>query len=266
MRFATRLILLTGACASSAAWAGAALDDDKKPTPTTDASVAPTTPAEPGVIYGGDFRLRDVFLPSWLMGLFVERTAGGSSHLGWGFDFLRIRGESELQIGLEHEQIEPAEGVWIEKGKNVAAGDSADYILNPNDAGGSFGWWSIEFTFMHNNPINKYVSFRWGFGGGLGILSGDIKRWDVNGCGAGATNSNPAPGCVPTQKGGTGVVSSDNGGVETTPPAYDLGTPVFPVLNAIVGVQIKPIEHMILNLETGIRTLPFIGLSVGYTQ
>ena len=72
--------------------------------------------------------------------------------------------------------------------------------------------------------------------------------------------------CVPTQKGGTGIVSSDNGGAETTPPAYDLGTPVFPVLNAIVGVQIKPIEHMILNLETGIRTLPFIGLSVGYTQ
>jgi len=33
--------------------------------------------------------------------------------------------------------------VWIEKGKNVATGDSADYILNPNDAGTTFGWYSL---------------------------------------------------------------------------------------------------------------------------
>ncbi len=274
MRFATRLILLTGAIASgsASAWAGAALDDDKKatppmpPTPTTDPVVAPNTPVEEPVTYGGDFRLRDVFLPSWMMGLFVERAAGGTSHAGWGFDFIRKRGTVELQFGFEHEQIEPAEGVWIEKGKNVGAGDSADYIVNPTDAGGTFGWYTLEFTFVNNKPINQYVAFRYGVGAGLGILSGNVKRWDLNPCGPGATNSNPTPGCVPIAKGGTGVPSGDNGGAETAPVSYDLGTPVFPVLTALIGVQIKPIEHMIVNVETGIRTLPFIGLSIGYIQ
>src|SRR5258708_29180845 len=130
MRFATSLVLLTTAVASGSAWAGPALDDDKKPTPTTDPSVAPNTPvAEEKVIYGVDFRLRQVYLPSWEMGLFVDRVPAGSSHGGWGFDFVRRRGTVELQLGFEHEQIEAAEGVWIEKGK-VVPGDSVDYILS----------------------------------------------------------------------------------------------------------------------------------------
>src|SRR5437773_219640 len=117
MRFATSLVLLSIAGASGSAWAGPALDDDKKttPTPTTDPSVAPNTPLEDKVIYGVDFRLREVYLPSSEMGLFVDRVPGGTSHGGWGFDFVRRRGTVELQLGFEHEQIEAAEGVWIEK-------------------------------------------------------------------------------------------------------------------------------------------------------
>jgi len=265
MRLSTRLIVLTGACASGVAWAGPALEDDKKPTPTTDQAVAPTTPVEDQVTYGGDFRLRDVILPESLMGLFVERAAGGTSHVGWGVDFVRRRGTVELQFGFEHEQIEPHEGVWIEKGKNVATGDSADYILNPTDAGGDFGWYTLEFTFINNKPINKYVAFRYGIGAGLGILSGNVKRYDLNPCGAGATNSNPSPGCVPPAKGGTGTVSPDSGNGGPEPATYDL-PPVFPVVNLLAGVQVHPIDHMVVNFELGIRTLPFIGMSIGYQQ
>jgi len=36
---------------------------------------------------------------------------------------------------------------------------------------------------------------------------------------------------------------------------------VFPVVNAILGLQIKPTEHMTINVEGGIRTLPFLGIS-----
>jgi hypothetical protein len=44
---------------------------------------------------------------------------------------------------------------------------------------------------------------------------------------------------------------------------YDL-PPVFPVINGIIGFQFHPMDKMVINLEGGIRTLPFIGLSVGY--
>jgi hypothetical protein len=56
--------------------------------------------------------------------------------------------------------------------------------------------------------------------------------------------------------GGQGTYSE---GTETQ-VAYDL-PPVFPVVNAIIGLEIKPTDHMTVNIEGGIRTLPFIGIS-----
>ena len=40
--------------------------------------------------------------------------------------------------------------------------------------------------------------------------------------------------------------------------------PVFPVVNAIIGLQIKPIEKLTINIETGIRTVPFFGITSAY--
>jgi hypothetical protein len=52
-------------------------------------------------------------------------------------------------------------------------------------------------------------------------------------------------------------------GSATGPVAYDF-PPVFPVVNAIIGLQIRPTPKAVVNIEGGIRTVPFIGLSVGY--
>jgi hypothetical protein len=78
-------------------------------------------------------------------------------------------------------------------------------------------------------------------------------------CAAGATNANPEPGCRPTRFNGTGQYSE---GTETQ-VKYSL-PPVFPVVNAILGLEIKPTEKMTINIEGGIRTLPFFGVSSSY--
>ena len=72
----------------------------------------------------------------------------------------------------------------------------------------------------------------------------------------------PEPGCVPGARlGGTGHASSDgNGGPRPRRSKYNL-PPVFPVVNAIIGVQIKPTDKIVINIEGGIRTLPFFGIS-----
>lgn len=266
MRF--RLTMLTVLAGSTLAHAGAALDDDQKPTRTTDPDAAPdtlTTSADK-VEYGVDLRLRSVWVPQGIVNLFVERSPGGIQGTGWGFDLVRRRGNVELQLGFEHENLPPPEGVWINKGDTVP-GNSADYILSPDHApdGSSLGWYTLEFTFLNHVPINKYVAFRYGGGAGLGIVSGSLYRWDTQ-CSAGATNANPAPGCVPGDHvtGGTGISSSDgNGAPETSPVKYSL-PPVFPVVNAIIGFQIKPTDKAVINIEGGIRTFPFIGVSGGY--
>ncbi|HUJ60317.1 MAG TPA: hypothetical protein VLX92_17540 [Kofleriaceae bacterium] len=274
MRFATSLCLLT---ISSAALAGPALDEDaSKPAPSPAATTAePAPPPAPDgydanqVEHGVDLRLREVFLPSAIMGLFVDRAAGGATNTGIGVDLVRRRGNLELQLGFEYEHINLKEGVYINKGDNVANGDTVDYILGPNDSqhwGGTspqnFGWFTLEFTFMNHTPINKYVSLRYGLGAGIGILTGGVYRWDTA-CVAGSSNAN-VTGCVPSQAGGPGTTEMDKTGApEPKPVAYDL-PPVFPVVNLIGGVQIKPTPKAVVNIEFGIRTLPFIGMSAGY--
>ena len=39
---------------------------------------------------------------------------------------------------------------------------------------------------------------------------------------------------------------------------------MFPVVNAIIGFQLRPIDKVIINIEGGLHTTPFIGMSIGY--
>lgn len=269
MRLATTLLLLT---ITGTAWAGdAVLDpaaDGKKPEPAAATSDTPPAITNPDdvISYGVDLRIRNVRMPTGLLELFVNHAADGSSNTGIGVDFIRRRGDVELALGFEYEHINIGEGVYIEKGKSVP-GDPADYILSPEDSpdGTNFGWFTIEFNFIGHKPINQYVSFRYGGGAGLGILTGGLYRWDVA-CAGGATNDNPNPGCIPGDHipSGTGHTSDDSSGApEGTPVKYDL-PPVFPVINAFVGFQFHPFDKAVINIEGGIRTLPFIGMSFGY--
>ena len=242
------------------AWAGPALDE-AQPAPTdstsspTEPALAPTTTETP-VEYGVGLRIRNVRVPKAIIELFVESAPGGASNLGLGVELTRRRGNVEIQLGLEFEHITPAEGVWINKNEPVPQNE-ADFLLDPEHApnGEKLGWFTIEFSFLNHAVINKNFSVRYGGGAGLGILTGNLYRYDVQ-CNASATNANPEPGCRPGQiAGGTGTGSG--------PVKYDL-PPVFPVVNAIIGVQIKPMDKVVINIETGIRTIPFFGTTVGY--
>jgi hypothetical protein len=270
------LLVVTAGGARSAA-AGPALDDDKakrapvapasasaedapdcsKPDPRCPSSAATTDADE--VQYGVGVRLRSIWLPKSVLQLFVTRAAGGAHNYGVGVDLSRRRGTTELQLGFEFEHINVGQGVWINNGDNVAMGDEADYVLGPDSTTGSgnqFGWFTLEFSFLNHAEINPWLSVRYGAGLGLGVLIGEVDHYNII-CGAGATNASPEPGCVPPRFQGTGTYSE---GTETL-VKYDLGTPVFPVVNAILGLQFKPTDRTTINLEGGIRTLPFIGVS-----
>ncbi|MDQ3364815.1 MAG: hypothetical protein M3680_05245 [Myxococcota bacterium] len=253
--------MISAAFASGSAFAQAALDD----TTTTPSSAGETTPSEGAAVdpanvveYGIGLRLRNVRIPKAELELFVERAAGGSSNVGIGVDLTRRRGNVELQLGFEYENLTPGEGVWIASGDNVAAGDESDYILSPDHSGKSLGWFTIEFTFLNHAPITKQLSFRYGGGAGLGIVTGELRRYNII-CAGGSTNDSVEPGCVPPRFGGSGTYSE--GG--ETPVTYNL-PPVFPVVNAIVGLQYKPTPKATVNFEMGLRTLLFFGFSGSY--
>ncbi|HEX7843914.1 MAG TPA: hypothetical protein VF469_40845 [Kofleriaceae bacterium] len=267
------VLLVWTAVGARPAAAGPALDDDKakQPVPAAAASPGPPdcgkVPGDPrcqalGVVdkdnevdFGVGVRLRSVWLPRSILELFVTRAAGGAHNYGIGVDLTRRRGTTELQLGFEYEHINIGQGVYINKGDDVATGDEADYVLGPNASRHQFGWFTIEFTFLNHAEITKWLAVRYGGGIGLGILNGEIDHYNIL-C-TNATNTAPEPGCVPRRfPGGTGAYTE---GTETL-VAYGL-PPVFPVVNAILGLEIKPTDKMTINIEGGIRTLPFVGVS-----
>jgi hypothetical protein len=236
--------------------AGPALDDAGSPATTTD----PEAPKETAVEYGIGVRVRGVFIPKGEIELFVERAGdNGSKTLGLGLDFTRRRGNVELQLGIEFEGFNPGQGVWIESGNDVANGDPADVVLSRDDTQKKLGWVTFEFTFLNHAPITKNLSVRYGGGAGLGIVLGELRHYDINACAPGATNQAPSPGCEPNVPPFNGTATN----FEPNPVAYNL-PPVFPVVNAIIGLQFKPTEKLTINLEGGIRTFLFVGLGSSY--
>ena len=271
MRFALPVLCLASllAAGSRSAVAGPALDDDKAKRPAATDEPDCSKPGDPRcpaaaapeiaeVEYGVGVRLRSVWVPKPILELFVTRAAGGAQNYGIGVDLSRRRGTTELQLGFEYEHVNVGQGVWINNGDNVAMGDEADYVLGPDATTGSgkqFGWFTLEFSFLNHAEITPWMSFRYGAGLGIGVLIGEIDHYNII-CAAGATNAAPEPGCVAPRFGGTGMYSEG----QATLVKYDL-PPVFPVVNAILGLQFKPMDKVTINLEGGIRTLPFVGVS-----
>jgi hypothetical protein len=211
------------------------LDDDATPAP------AAAAPADgPGDTHiGVGFRLRNMRIPKGLLEIFVDRAPAGSSNVGFGLEVSRRKGQFEVQLGLEYEKITIEKGIWINKGDTIPA-DEPDYVEFDG-----FGWVTAELSFMYHTPIVPQVAVRYGGGAGIGVFTGDIVRTDYR-C---TTTSLDSCGESPT--------------ATNLKTPYDL-PPVMLVVNAIVGLQIRPTNEIFINVEGGLRTAPFFGMTAGY--
>lgn len=208
--------------------------------PATQLPGAPTTVTAQGpeTEWGLGIRLRNVRLPRGLVELFVDKATGSGSDYGIGADLVRRKADFEVQLGVEYERLSMDEGIWIESGKPIPENE-ADFVEFDN-----FGWFTLEATFLFHTPLTKNLALRYGAGAGVGVLFGEVTHVD-----RGCTSSDPESCTMET-----------NGGQKI---AYDL-PPVMPVINAVIGLQIRPLEKMTINIEGGIRTLPFFGASGTY--
>ena len=194
--------------------------------------------------YGVGLRLRGVFEPAFMMNLFVEeQTSGGMFHPGFGLELNRRKGEFELVLGLEYENVSPDDGYWLEKGDDgVSPGQFPDFVEFDG-----LSWFTADLTFMFHTLMSEKVAFRYGAGFGLGIVFGDALQTDST-----CTGPNFDEQCTPI----TG------GGGQINDPA-DI-PPVFPVVNLILGAQFRPSKKVSINVEGGLRTLFFFGISGTY--
>jgi hypothetical protein len=216
-----------------------ALEEEEESTPPPPPTAEQLGLVEPTHI-GLGLRLRNVRVPKSLLEAFVERASGGSSNFGIGLEVSRRKSNFEFQFGLEYEKIFIEPGHWIDKGDSIPQ-DEADFVEFED-----FGWVTIEATFLYHTEITKQFALRYGGGAGLGIFFGDVVRTDEV-----CTNSS-VESC------------HEKPGAENVKEPYENIPPVFLVVNAIFGVQIRPTNELFINIEGGLRTMPFFGTTLGY--
>jgi hypothetical protein len=245
-RFAVRGSFIAGVLVMALCVGPGAVDAQVAPDPgdgadADDGSTDPTAaagPAAPLVRYGAAVRLRNVRIPEGMFEWFIEDVPGGVSNFGFGAELLRRKGDFEVSLGLEYEKLSVTPGLWVEKGKPIMGG-SVDRV---EDDG--FGWVTAELTFMYHTPILPQLAVRYGGGAGIGVLLGDVRRTDQ------LCASNSLDSCIDAP-----APNDDE--------PYDL-PPVMLVVNAILGLQIRPTNEIFINVEGGLRTVPFFGVSGGY--
>lgn len=192
---------------------------------------------EPEIQYGVGIRLRQVFLPESVIELFVQDAPGGGQNNGLGIEFIRQRGNMSFVLGLEWDKLHGTDGIYIDKGDAIPQ-DPVDYVRF-ND----FSWVAVDVNFMwQTNLVGEILSLRYGAGLGIGLLRGDIRQDDYV--------------CTGTQ---TDTCAPDQNGLQDQ--IADI-PPVFPVVNMIVGLQVRPIKTVAINIEGGLRTAPFFGTTL----
>jgi len=197
--------------------------------------------------YGIGVRLRTVFVPKPLLELFVDKASSGVLKPGLGLELSRRKGKFELVLGVEYESVSPDDGFWLDKGDDPNVPAETPDFLEFN----GLAWLTADVAFLYNAAVSDQVSFRFGAGLGLGVVFGEILQTDSL-CDPGTNADNIQSGC-----------RKNPDAAQVNDPA-DL-PPVFPVVDLfIVGLQFRPIEKLSLNLEAGIRTVGFFGLSTNY--
>jgi hypothetical protein len=188
---------------------------------------------------GVGLRLRNVRIPNALLELFVEQAAGGGSNFGFGLEFVRHKANFEIAVGIEYESLAVGEGVWVDKGEMIPQ-DDADRVEFDG-----FGWVTVDAAFIWHTKVHEKVALRYGAGIGLGLIRGEVLRTDVV-----CTTSDPSS------------CNNQPGGMVREPE--DAIPPVFPVINLLAGAQIRPVEKIAINIEAGIRTIPYVGTTIVY--
>ncbi|HVU78408.1 MAG TPA: hypothetical protein VHC67_12535 [Gaiellaceae bacterium] len=217
---------------------GSAEGDEEEGNPPPAPATETTKPMKTQI--GVALRLRNVRIPKSILEAFVERAPAGSSNFGIGLELSRRKDNFEFQFGLEYEKIYIPTGEWIDKGDMIPQ-DETDYVMFEN-----FGWVTAEATFLHYTPIIPQLALRYGGGAGIGVFFGDVARTDH------VCTSSSIDSC------------HEKPNAENVDTPYENIPPVFLVVNAFFGLQIKPTDKLFINVEGGLRTMPFFGTSLGY--
>lgn len=219
-------------------------DSEEQNAQRMENELAPSVAAQPEARWGVGLRLRYVTIPRFLLEQFWQEVKSSSTHAGFGLDAVRRRGDFELSFGFEYDNLSGEDGFWLEKGDDaVTPGQTPDFVEFNN-----FAWLTLDASFVFHKQLTDIFALRYGGGFGLGLVLGDVRQTDAV--------------CSGRDINEPGVCMIDPNAQQVNDPA-DI-PPVFPVVNLLVGGQLRPVDQILINFEVGIRTAFYAGTGVQY--
>ncbi len=221
MRIGIVMALVLSTSVVAPGWARADDDDDGK---------APD--------YGLGGNARQLLLTRGVAEVFSDSAPPGTRTQGFSVEFAKRGERLEFVLGFGYDNLEATNGYYLESGGTAVTPGKVTYT----DFRG-FHIFSIDATIVGYLELHKILAIRYGAGLGVGLVRGQIRRTDAL-----CTSEDIRHDCVPNPAGPRQQEPVD------IPKA-------IPVLNGLIGLQFRPAKALAINLDLGLRNVPYVGAS-----
>lgn len=188
-------------------------------------------------LWGLGAKVRRSYITEDVQKLFLDDTPGGATMDGAGIDFARRRGMTEVVFGFGADRLDAKDGYYLDKGGDPLVPGNVDYVTFHD-----LRWYTVELTVINHAELHKFLEFRYGAGVGLGLIQGEMRKTD-----AVCAGNSLQRDCI-----------ADPLGMQVNEPANI--PPVLPVINVLLGLQLKPFQFLHIHLDAGLHTVPYVSL------
>jgi hypothetical protein len=187
------------------------------------------------VEWGIGAHVRQLHASRWVLERFWEDVPGGAKENGIAIDFTRRSPQLEFVFSLGYDELDARDGNYLELGEEATEpGTVANLDFR------KLGQITIEGTIIGRAKLHKVLAIRYGAGLGVGIVTGEVIQTDQL-----CTSDQIQEDCT-----------ADPDGEKQNEPAEV--PPVLPVVNILVGMELRLVKPIALYVDAGIHTVPYV--------
>lgn len=174
-----------------------------------------------------------------LQKLFLDGSPGPATQDGGSVTFVRRSKQIDIVLGFGYDPIHAVEGYYLSLGGDPMESGDADYVTFDD----KLSWFTFDVSFIGRAKLHKILSLRFGAGVGIGVIRGNGYRTSAI-----CTSDQLQRDCAPDPDG------------ERQDKRIDV--PVFPVLNVLTGLELRPVRWLALHLDVGLHTAPHVAVGL----